>query len=176
MKKLLVLAFLNIGLPYILNSQTTNKIKKFRYKSWVHRFEAITIQGSIYKLQEDSIALVNREYLGNSRYGYKTYKVPIQDINIIKVRKKGKVIKGMFFGLLGGFVAGGTLGYLDGDDPTGGAFTAEQKFWLLGILSTIPGAIIGGIIAGSAKIEIPLWGDKVYYQDKKQDLQKYLVE
>lgn len=178
MKKLLVLALLSIILSYHLNSQTANYNKlKFKYNSWVHRFDADTQKGSLYKLSKDSLTLVKRKYSGNPRYTYQSYEIPILDIKTIEIRKSGRVVKGVFLGMFTGFMVGGILGYLSGDNNFESVLylTAEEKFWFFGTLASMPGGIIG-LIAGSTKIKIPIRRSQYIYDYKKKDLQKYLID
>ena len=87
---------------------------------------------------------------------------------------------GIILGSLTGFAIGWIGGYTQGDDkPEVGKidifrFTKTEKSTFFGVVGIIPGAIIGGLI-GSAKIKIPINGDKSKYraaQDKLKSISK----
>ena len=72
-----------------------------------------------------------------------------------------------------GFIVGGFVGLVSGDDEPGWfSFTAEEKALILGVLGTAPGAIIGGIV-GSAKVKIPINGSFEKYKKQKKDIEKF---
>ena len=95
------------------------------------------------------------------------------DQDLLQFRRKGNEVNGFFLGALTGFVVGGFVGLVSGDDEPGWfSFTAEEKAVILGVLGTVPGAIIGGIV-GSAKVKIPINGDYEKYKNQKKDIGQF---
>lgn len=97
----------------------------------------------------------------------------VSSIDQIKLRRKGSVGKGMLIGAGAGFFLGGILGY-EGI-PDYGIFESlppEQNALTGGILFSIPGTIIGGIV-GSFRIKIPIDKNQFQYEKHKKVIASY---
>jgi hypothetical protein len=107
------------------------------------------------------------------RKKFETTSINIEDINYLNFRKKGNEVNGLLLGALTGFVIGGFVGLVSGDDEPGWfSFTAEEKAVILGVLGTAPGLFIGGIV-GSAKVKIPIKGNYENYKSQKKDIEQF---
>ena len=158
-------------------SQNANVEKKgIPYKVWISKMDSKQIlKGYLYKLSEDSITLVRSLVADRFQYNYQT--IEIENVKTIKLRKKGKIIKGLIAGGLTGFSVGGLIGLFSGDDEPGFvSFKAEQKAIFLGTTVAISGMIIGGGIAESKRIKIPINGSKSIYKEELTKLKTFLVK
>ncbi len=138
------------------------------YKAWVIPVDnSLMIKGHLKETTNSSIIMFNSRTLQDQTFSF-------QQIEELRFRKKGRVLKGALIGALSGVVIGGTIGLASGDDE-GGCFvfcyTKEEKALMGGISAAIPGTIAGAII-GSMKIKIPING-KTNFEKEKLEQYKY---
>lgn len=168
-----VLCFLNS-----VDAQNTIQKNKI-YRTWITlNSKPFKTTGVLYEIKDSSIlvsnSLVIQDY-STDRFG--TFKLHINDIETIKIRRKKRVGTGVLLGAITGFCVGGIIGLIDGDDPPCRSFcvlrfTAGQKALMAGIPLSIVGAVAGAII-GSVKIKIPINGSMDNYHKYKKRLKKY---
>jgi len=106
---------------------------------------------------------------------FETIKLHINDIETVKIRRKGRIGRGVLFGALGGFALGGIIGLASGDDDPNNCFfclSAGDKALLAGIPLSIVGAGLGALI-GSLKVKIPINGNISNFNRNKSKLRKY---
>ena len=136
------------------------------------------IKGCLYRVEDASLALLPRAIL---MQGYDSDQeftmIKATQIDMVKIRRKGSIGKGVAIGALSGFAAGVILGLIEGDDQPSGSwdvinYTAEAKAIMYGTTFLIPGAIIGAVV-GSIKIKIPIKGNTDTFNKNKQRLKKY---
>jgi len=102
------------------------------------------IEGELIVVKKNSLLL----FVG------KDVSIDIEDIKIIRIVKKSKVLKGMGIGLLIGAGGGAILGYAQGDDYGTMAMTAEGKALAFGMAFGFLGLLTGlgfGAAAGTDK-------------------------
>jgi len=135
------------------------------------------ITGSIFELKDSSILvssslLKSDYYLGN----YEVAELYIDEIFMIKPKKKLRIMGGALLGAGIGFCTSMIIGLISGDDD--GyilSFSATEKGLILSPFGVGIGAITGGII-GSIKIEIPLDGSLNNYMKSKKKLCRYTIK
>ena len=98
----------------------------------------------------------------------------IPNVKTIKFRRKGRIGRSIFHGALVGFVFGGIIGLISGDDDPDAWFrlTAEEKAAIGGVTLGLIGGSAGGIV-GSFKIKIPINGNQKTYESRKRELTNY---
>ena len=149
-----------------LHSQTTDQKKPVNYQAWVTSFHEFSTPCYLSSL-EDSIIGFYTIAINETMY------FRIDEIHTLEFRKKGNVGTGAIFGAITGFLVGGIIGIAQGDDPPGiFSFSASTKGLVLGAVSILPGALIGGII-GTAKVKIPIYGSQKNYNAQRAQLEKY---
>jgi hypothetical protein len=152
------------------NSQ--NKIKA--HKVWVTPMDGSkVIKGILYAADKDEVRLIDNNSFDISNLTI----VKAQNIAQLKIRRKGKVGKGVWVGAATGFVVGGIIGFASGDDDPDQWFwssTAEEKALGNGILLAIVGTGIGPLIA-SKKNKITIDGNKPRYESKLETIQSYAL-
>lgn len=177
MKTFLHTAILSLLIVHISHAQESQDLtigyqfqKDNSYKTWItNNPDQSKLKGFLYEKNDSSIII---------REGFKNFKeidsqeftyddlmnlpleytcIPFSNITEMKVRRKGRVGRGVFIGALTGFAVGGLIGLIDGDDPpdTFMALTAGEKALILGIPMAAFGAGVGGLL-GSFKVTIPL--------------------
>ena len=165
-----------------LNAQDTIQMIKI-YRTWVSlNREPFKIKGVLYEIKDSSIlvssSVVIQDYSTNR---FKIVKLNINNIETIKTRRKNSIGKGVLIGAVSGFVVGGLIGLIDGDDPPCPTdswfcmrFTAEEKALMAGVPLAVGGAVIGALI-GSIKVKIPINGSINNYNRNKNKLKKYSI-
>ena len=175
---MIVLICFSIGLKA---QNTPNKIKE--YKIWITTIDQTKVKGILYFADEKGINLfINNEHNdSNMRF------VEAQNIDVIKIRRSGRIGTGIWVGALTGFAVGGMVGLASGDDQQKtvdygflGTYThqgssAGDKAIQSGLISSIPGAGVGAIIA-SKKVKIIINGNVETYKNKLNKIKSYAIK
>ena len=135
---LLFLAFL-MSFSYGLNAQNNSKTIQI-HKVWVNSMDGSKTKGVLYSADEQSIKISKNNSFSNSNL----IVVDSEKIDVIKIRRKGKIGKGAWIGAASGAGFGVALGLAaDNDDWEGVVATASGLFF--GIIGTGVGAAVGTI-------------------------------
>jgi hypothetical protein len=159
-----------------INSSVAQSIgKKAIYRTWIELSNSYKEStGLLYQVMDSSIIMTKslmRKTYNNNKVG--KINIDYLQIESIKVRRKGRVGKGMLIGTAVGFGLGALIGSLSEDDTDGFIkFTKKDKIWINSIGLGTTGLIIGSIV-GSVKIKIPIYGSKMIFQQEKEKLRKY---
>jgi hypothetical protein len=170
-----VLGFFITNLTICNNVGAQSASTKAKHRIWVNQTGVgDKYKGFLYMVKDSSIYM--SPFLKNddsALMGNNYQKIDYQQIDIIKIRRKGKVGRGMLIGSLLGFSIGSFIGLMSEDDTEGLIrFTKNEKFWISSISLGTHGMIIGAII-GSAKIKIPINGRKKRFIEEREKLRKY---
>ena len=149
---------------------TKNKIKV--HKVWITLIDGSKlIKGNLYSANKDAVKII-----ANSSFDITNLiSVKAQDIDVLKIRRKGKVGKGVWIGALTGFAVGGIIGFASGDDDPDQwlwSSTKEEKALGDGILLSLVGAGVGPLIA-SRKDKINIHGAIEKYQSQLETIRSY---
>jgi hypothetical protein len=152
---------------------------KTKYKTWlVTTPDIVTSKAHLYQLKDSSINFANSLYPLNPGF---SKEIEIRNIDVIKVRRKGRVFRGTLIGAVSGLVLGIVIGNAavktdECDDPCPSLGISEEagKILVVGLVGTVVGGSIGAAI-GSMKVSIPINGKQSKYQEQKIKLQKYLI-
>ena len=100
------------------------------------------IEGELIVVKKNSLLL----FVG------KDVSIDIEDIKIIRIVKKSKVLEGMGIGLLIGAGGGAILGFAQGETSSGfgGTYTAWDNALIFGIAFGFLGLLIGPIVGAAA--------------------------
>ena len=152
--------------PFILVGQ-----KSKPYKVWIKQMDNPTvIKGFLSSVDEYSLKI------GKNISAVDSASVIIVDaerINLIKLRRKGRIGRGAGIGAASGVLLGGILGLADGDDEPGWfSATKEEKAVGGGILLVIPGAAVGAGV-GAIKKKIEIGGNMENYRMNIAELRTY---
>ena len=169
----------------ISSADAQKKVEKRKLNPiWIEQEYGVQPKGYLYQVEEKGVVISNS---GNpDDYFYRANQlnyldIKATDIQTIKIRKPGSVGKGIMFGVLGGFLTGLTIGLVQGDDevnPNCMFFcddsppTGLQKGVATGVSLGILGGITGAII-GSAKIKIPINGNRDIFEMNRPKLAQY---
>lgn len=175
---LIVLLCFSIGLKA---QNTPDKIKE--YNIWITMMDQTKVKGILYFADIKGINL----YLNKKRNDSTMRFIEAQNIDIIKIRRTGKVGTGIWVGALSGFAVGGLVGLASGDDPdktvdygflgthTHQGTSSGDKAMVGGLFATLPGAAIGALVA-SKKVEIIINGNLETYKNKLNTIKKYAIK
>lgn len=175
---MIVLLCFSIGLKA---QNTPNKIKE--YKIWITTIDQTKVKGILYFADERGINLFISKKLNDSNMRF----VEAQNIDYIRIRRSAKIGTGIWVGALTGFAVGGMVGLASGDDPEKtvnygflGTYThqgssAGDKAMVIGLISSVPGAAVGAIIA-SKKVKIIINGNFETYQNKLNKIKSYAIK
>lgn len=141
---LLLLAFL-MSFSYGLNAQNNSKTIQI-YKVWVNSMDGSKTKGLLYSADEQSIKISKNNSLSNSNL----IVIDSEKIDVIKIRRKGKIGKGAKIGAVSGAGFGVAIGMAtDSGEVKSVVATVSGLFF--GIIGTGVGAAVGSI---KKKIEI----------------------
>jgi len=161
---------MGILLLYSMRGQAQNATKKVKlHKVWVSLTDSSKVKGVLYSADENAIKIAKNYSMDVSNLTSINY----QNLDILRIRRKGKVGKGAWIGALSGVGAGMIIGLIDGDDePELFSMTMEEKALLGGILLGVVGTGIGALIA-TKKEKIVINGDIENYEKMLKTIQSY---
>lgn len=169
--KLLTLLGVLLFFPIGLNSQ--NKINKIKtHKVWITLVDGSKEKGILYSADGDFFKIMNN----NSFDVTNLMSIEANKIEIIKIRRKGKVGKGAWVGALSGAGLGILIGFAAGDDDPGFlSSTKEEKAIGLGIALGVLGTGVGALTA-TAKKKIIINGKTLNYEQQLEEIQSYSLK
>jgi len=156
------------------NQGTISLTKK--YRAWISLYDAPKeAKGFLLKAHHNSVTLAIPREKNVSDVTYDELSFDVEDIISISLRKRSNVGKGFGIGFACGVGVAMIAGLVSGDDESGWVrFTGPQK----GLMMSPPIGLLGGIIGaaiGSAKIRIPINGNKDTYRSRKSELDRYSI-
>ena len=164
---LLTLLGVLLFFPTGLNSQNTKKVKT--HKAWITLTDNSELKGILYSADEDLIKIT----YNNSLDVTNLMSIEANKIEIIKIRKKGKVGKGALIGGLSGLGFGVLIGFAAGDDDPGWfSTTKEEKAIGGGIAFGLLGTGVGAL-TGTSKKKIIINGNIKNYKSQLTTIQGY---
>jgi hypothetical protein len=171
---------------YFVNDEDSNSVLLgFTLKNKMYTFveTGVSVGGGVFILDASSLyftpdVMIKQGNTDETKYS----EISIEQINIIKIRRKGRILKGALIGALSGIVIGVTAGFIAEDDPAvlGGliyfpGLSAGAKALTGGWIAGLGGAAIGAII-GSIKIKIPINGSQEEFVKHRKKLKQYSVK
>ena len=159
------------------------------YQTWVSFTDPLYIvkKGVFFEIKDSSICLSNSTVANDYKIGkFEVADIQINRIEIIKVRRKNRILLGTGIGILTGFGLGMLFGFAAGDDPPcDPGFnllplecmnhrTAKQKAFTTGTILGITGGFLG-MIFGSIKVKIPINGNWDNFKVNEIKLRKYPI-
>jgi hypothetical protein len=129
-----------------------------------------TFIGAITQVQDSSIVMMTKKD-GISE----SLKLNYNEIDIIRIRKKNSIRKGLLIGTLAGAGAGALFAFMEGDDPGVGYDQWEAKD--KAVVYAIPGAMIGAVIGplvGTIKTEFTINKTFNKFRYASTNLRKYV--
>lgn len=136
-------------------------------------------EGFLHELRDSSILISH--YLDPSSDLKSIQEVFIEDIHLLKFKRKGQIREGTIVGGLAAILIGTVGGFSRGDDPPCSTFlcginsqTAPQKAvgWATTLL--VPGMLVGALLGGIKK-KVILQRSQVSYENWKSKLEKYVT-
>jgi len=166
---ILVMSFSVICFTQTTSLAQQSTIKPSIYKAWTSNIDRKLV-GALYEVTDTGLKISNSMDFDNYATGdFQYVDIYARDIETIKLRKKGKIGRGILIGALSGFATGALIGLISGDDDCESevglasafchifATTAEQKAISNGVFLGVTGGLIGAVV-GSIKIKIPING------------------
>ena len=152
--------------PTTINAQ--NKAKKIKtYKVWVTMLDHSKENGILYAADEESIKISKNKSLDASNLTV----IKAQNIDKIKLRRKGKVGNSAMIGGLSGVALSAIIGVSQND----GFFTKEESAAIAGIFFVPLGSGVGALIGTSSEI-IVVNGNLKNYTNWLGTLQRYSLK
>jgi hypothetical protein len=192
MKTLIAIAIFSLYCLQTTLGQTDSTENRKIYQTWIYTLDSPRLStGVLYEIQDSSVTLSNRNFSRKGSPGkVDMTQLDVRSIDVIKLRKKGNVSKGILFGSLAGLVLGGALDLIyysswqkpkeDNSLESFAAATTSSALFavnasLIGVLCLGTGIGIGAII-GSAKINIPINGSQDQFDENKSALNVYSIK
>lgn len=168
MKNLMLLIIVLICSISVSNSQNKKK-KVIVHKVWVTLMDESKQMGYLYSAKEQEIKITKK----NSMDINNLITIDASTIQLLKIRRKGKIGRGVWIGALSGLATGAIIGFLSGDDDPGIlSFNAEAKATGLGLTFAVLGSGIGAL-AGTKKEKVEINGDLKLYKNKLSIIRSY---
>jgi len=167
-QKPIKIIILSIVLIICTNSFAQNKSDKIKvYKAWVKLLDGSKAKGVLYAADSSGVKLSD----GITSDNLNT--LSAEKIKEIRIRKKGRVGKGVWIGALSGATFGAIMGIASGDDEAGWfSFSKEEKAAMNAIGLGTLGAGIGALVA-TGKKKIIINGDLNNYKIQLGLIQSY---
>lgn len=156
---LLLLAFL-MSFSYGLNAQNNSKTIQI-HKVWVNTMDGLSIKGVLYSADEQSIKISKNTSFSNSNL----IVIDSEKIDVIKIRRKGKIGKGAWIGAASGAGFGVAIGMAT-DSGEMKSVVAIASGLFFGVIGTGVGAAVGSI-----KKKIQINGNSELYLNNLSFLQ-----
>ena len=160
-----------------------DSIQKIKiYETWISLYsEPYNVKGALYEIKYHSIIVSNStRILDYSTNNFESTMFNIENIEIIKIRRKNRILKGVIIGTITGFALGGVIGLLNGEEEQGTSlYWGPTTTGELTIAFGVPLAVVGaglGALAGSVKVKIPINGNISNYSRYKHKLRKYSIK
>lgn len=157
-----------------VNSQPVSKRKPI-YKAWVYYVDSpIKVKGYLYQVKDSSIVISGIKPRPTSTiHPNYLYEISYEHIDVIKIRRNGRVGRGTLIGIGTGFLAGILIGYISGDDPPSYwiSMTAREKAIEAAVPLAITGGIVGAIV-GLNKKKINISGNFENFKTRQIELRK----
>lgn len=169
MIKIKILLVIFLCSSYVTIGQNTkNNIKV--HKVWIFMVNSSKIiKGNLYAVEENAIKIIDNESFDISNL----QSISPSQIEKIKIRRKGKVGKGIWIGGLTGLGIGIVSGLLSEDESDKLlGFSPEEKAVINGILLAPVGAGVGTLIASKKEV-ITINGDVESYKSQISILRSY---
>lgn len=151
--------------------------QKGAYVFRVKTFDKKTTKGYLTAINDYEMVLKRYRNTSFLKVENEEYTIPVKNIRTIKFRKKGKIWKSALVGSGIGFLTGGLIALVAGDDPEDNflAFTKEQKIALFGPPLAGMGFGIGALI-GRRPFVIKLNKNQTKFKDEKKRLENYVLK
>jgi hypothetical protein len=157
--------------PVLMAQQdSVNKSKIFKVWITLNNLEIKDIYGILYQVKDSSVTVSSVFELPDQRSMAPPITLNYKNLDVVKLRSKGRVVRGAVIGFVPGFILGGLFGYAaqkHGDTSGEIASLVIQN----GIKGGAICASIGGL-AASIKIRIPINGSLNKFSENKDRLQR----
>ncbi|OUS03464.1 hypothetical protein A9Q86_00700 [Flavobacteriales bacterium 33_180_T64] len=147
---------------------TTSKVKV--HKVWVTLLDGSKIKGNLYSANEIGIKVIN-----NTLDLENPIIINADDIDELKIRRKGKIGNSILIGCGVGVAFGGLLGLISGDDEGGlVSFSKEEKVAMGAVVFGVLGTGVGAL-AGTKKEKFIITGNLEVYRLKLREILQYVL-
>jgi hypothetical protein len=197
MKTFATVTFFILFVVPVTKAQTDSLARRQGYQTWISVYDDTRSKvGILNEIKDSSVTirnLIRQPRFGPAKPGTTATGVStidIRSIDVIKVRKKGAVARGVLFGALAGVVLGGAIDLIyysswksttpdHGSNPVEGMLNVGGHAAQFGVNAALIGvACLGagmgiGAAVGSARIAIPINGSKKQFKDSRATLNDY---
>jgi hypothetical protein len=183
MKTLVVITVFMLCILQASLAQTDSITPRKIYKTWIKPFgEHHETKGVLFEIMDSSVVVSNSLNKTDYYQGkYDVSKVDIRNIDVVKMRKKNNIGKGILIGGVSGATVGGIIGVIGWKRSHNNAWQEAGNainnglIVTVGILTTITGFFIGAVI-GSARTKIQVHGSQKQFEENKSLLNDYSVK
>jgi len=164
----LVLVFMLIIPLYLVQSQSDRNT----YNANISLSDGTRVRGVLASASEDGLLILKRDLSDTVAL------VLPETIELIKLRRKGKIGRGALIGAGGGALLGAIIGFVDGDDGPECfllCYTAAQKAGIGALIFTPLGSGVGAVI-GTKSDKVAIGGNIDTYKARLSQLQGYALK
>ena len=165
--------FVLIFFCYAMSAQNDKNVVK-NYKVWITLVDGSIVKGKIYSAETEHLRITKR----NSFDTLGLIIINAEKIDAIKIRKKGKVGKGILIGTLSGLGVGAIIASADNRNNDSGAFSEISTSINTAVYMTggiLVGAGVGAIAAPKRELinVILIDGDIKKYQNQIDEIRRF---
>jgi hypothetical protein len=160
MRLILPLMAILLSFSFGINAQNSTKKNKF-HKVWIKTLDGSKESGILHSVDESSVNISKNNYFDIENLTY----IDRENIDVIKIRRKGKIGKGAWIGAASGAGFGVILGLATEDSNWEGAVSTASGLFF-GLVGTGVGAAVG-----SVKKKVKINGEPSLYKDNLDFLQ-----
>ncbi|MBD0297116.1 MAG: hypothetical protein ICV84_18275 [Flavisolibacter sp.] len=171
--------YYNIFILTVLLFSTTTKAsdslpqKLIIYKMQVENTQNRLVTGYLKNVEEEEIIYTGSKSVFGTPVRSTDKTIPLDQIGIITVKRKGAAGRTALFAGLGGLAAGALAGFIEGDDPPEQWFfwmSAGDKAAIYGTMLGVTGAVVGVIVGSVVRKKFIIQGNKEKFQQMKGTL------
>ena len=132
-------------------------------KAWITLIDGAKVKGTFYAANEDGLVIHSMDF--------KKVNLNPETIEVIKLRRSGRIGRGAWIGAATGLFLGALVGYAttDDDEFLGRGYGAAGG----GVVGLPAGAVLG-VAIGAARKKFVVKGDEGVYKSMLPELQKYV--
>ena len=164
----LMLVFVLITPLYLVQSQSGRNT----YHANISLSDGTKVRGMLASAHEDGLLILKRDLTDTVAL------VSPETIELIKLRRRGKIGRGALIGAGGGALLGAIIGFVDGDDGPECfllCYTATEKAGIGALFLTPIGSGIGAVI-GTKSDKVVIDGNIDTYKARLSQLQGYALK
>lgn len=151
--------------------------KQSIFQTQITTQKGMKVDGYLTFLGDSTLQLARHSILKNGSLNpdHKMFAYAVNDVYLIRIRKKGVVGRGMLIGCGTGILIGSIIGYMVYNSSSFQVFDQTDSGLIGGVMGATVGAGLGAL-AGGSKRKIFIYGDQEIYNQQRQNLEPFVLK